>query len=52
MIALFLKWPAEFMLLFGIFYVGSGPVVKLWNVAFPRSAEAEATTSHTPSQQH
>lgn len=52
MIALFLKWPAEFMLLFGIFYVGSGPVVKLWSVAFPRSPEPEAATPSTPSEQH
>lgn len=52
MIALFLKWPAEFMLLFGIFYVGSGPVVKLWSVAFPRSPEPEAAPPSTPSEQH
>lgn len=46
MIALFLKWPAEFMLIFGIFYVSSGPVVKLWSVAFPRTAEPEI--AHEP----
>ncbi|MFA6956366.1 MAG: CDP-diacylglycerol--serine O-phosphatidyltransferase [Thermoanaerobaculia bacterium] len=52
MIAMFLKWPAEFMLVFGIFYISSGPVVKLWNVAFPRTAEAEATTETAPTEQH
>ncbi len=52
MIALFLKWPAEFMLLLGIVYVSSGPIVKLWNIAFPRAAEAEAAAPTTPSGQN
>jgi len=52
MIAMFLKWPAEFMLVFGIFYISSGPVVKLWNVAFPRTAEAEAPAETAPTEQH
>jgi len=52
MIAMFLKWPAEFMLVFGIFYISSGPVVKLWNVAFPRAAEAEAAVETAPDGQH
>jgi CDP-diacylglycerol--serine O-phosphatidyltransferase len=51
MIALFLKWPAEFMLIFGIFYVSSGPVVKLWNIAFPRAAEPELAADSTPTKQ-
>lgn len=35
-VAIFWRWPQEFMFIFGVFYVSSGPIAKLWSVAFPR----------------
>jgi CDP-diacylglycerol--serine O-phosphatidyltransferase len=32
------KWPREFFFAFLIFYLSSGPVAKLWSVAFPSSS--------------
>ncbi|MGH9457971.1 MAG: CDP-diacylglycerol--serine O-phosphatidyltransferase [Thermoanaerobaculia bacterium] len=29
------KWPAEFLFLLAIVYVSSGPLIRLWSIAFP-----------------
>ncbi len=35
LVAMLLRWPSEFILVFGLVYVSSGPIVKLWTIAFP-----------------
>lgn len=37
-IAVASKWPREFFFAFSIFYLSSGPVAKLWSLAFPSKA--------------
>jgi CDP-diacylglycerol--serine O-phosphatidyltransferase len=43
-IAVFWRWPQEFMFVFGVFYVSSGPVAKLWSVVMPKNIEEDHTT--------
>lgn len=35
-IAIFWRWPQEFMFIFGVFYVSSGPIMKLWSIVMPK----------------
>lgn len=41
-VAIFWRWPQEFMFIFGVFYVSSGPIAKLWSIAMPKNPEDEA----------
>jgi CDP-diacylglycerol---serine O-phosphatidyltransferase len=40
LLALMLRWPAEAWFLGSICYVSSGPIVKLWSIAFPSQRPA------------
>ena len=34
-LGIFSKWPREFLFIFSIGYLASGPLVRLWSIAFP-----------------
>jgi CDP-diacylglycerol--serine O-phosphatidyltransferase len=34
-LAIFFQWPRQFLFLFAISYLASGPLLKLWSIAFP-----------------
>lgn len=40
-IAIFWRWPQEFMFIFGVFYVSSGPIAKLWSIVMPKDPDEE-----------
>lgn len=43
-----LRWPAEFLFVLAISYVVSGPLVKLWTVAFPSRNPPGSTSDEPP----
>jgi CDP-diacylglycerol---serine O-phosphatidyltransferase len=47
--AIFWRWPHEFMFIFGVGYVSSGPIAKLWSIAFPRDPRDNEPTAATAS---
>ena len=34
-LAIAMKWPKEFLFIFALLYLLSGPFVRLWSIAFP-----------------
>ncbi|HUP65790.1 MAG TPA: CDP-diacylglycerol--serine O-phosphatidyltransferase [Thermoanaerobaculia bacterium] len=44
-LALFFRWPAQFLFIAAITYVSSGPLIRLWTIAFPSKRAAAATAA-------
>lgn len=40
-LGIFTKWPREFLFIFSIGYLASGPLVRLWSIAFPSRKKPE-----------
>jgi CDP-diacylglycerol--serine O-phosphatidyltransferase len=48
-LGIFSKWPREFLFVFAIGYLISGPLLKLWSIAFPSAAQPPPLTpAETP----
>ena len=46
-IAIFYRWPRQFLFVGAISYLSSGPLMRLWSIAFPsRKAPAEIVEQH------
>ena len=46
------RWPREFWFAGSLLYLISGPLVRLWSIAFPRRAGAEAPPPPRPAETH
>ena len=49
MVAVLWRWPSEFFFLWMISYVSSGPLIKLWTIAFPSRRVPPPAPSFLPS---
>ncbi len=46
-IAIFWRWPQEFMFIFGVSYVSSGPIAKFWSIVTAKPPEATTAGEDT-----